>query len=191
MATEAKVDHEPTRDDIPPTAWEPSKPEMAHTGDLASHHVDVEAQNGETKKASTEKVSAFKALGFLDRFLAVWIFLAMIIGVLLGNFVPETGPALQKGKFVGVSVPIGEHEFFLSFRQKPSADRGIAVGLLVMMYPILCKVRYETLHELFSHRAMWKQILFSIFINWIVAPFVMVCIHTPWLESSTTRERVC
>ena len=53
--------------------------------------------------------STFKALGILDQFLAVWILLAMIIGVLLGNFVPSTGPALQKGKFVGVSIPIGMH----------------------------------------------------------------------------------
>jgi len=63
-----------------------------------------------------KKVSAFRSLGVLDRFLAVWILLAMIIGVLLGNFVEETGPALQKGKFVGVSIPI-------------------AIGLLVMIYP--------------------------------------------------------
>ncbi len=49
----------------------------------------------------------FKNLGILDRFLALWIFLAMAIGIILGNFVPSTGPALQKGKFVGVSVPIG------------------------------------------------------------------------------------
>lgn len=54
-----------------------------------------------------EKSSAFKALGLLDRFLALWIFLAMTIGIILGNFVPSTGPSLQKGKFVGVSVPIG------------------------------------------------------------------------------------
>lgn len=54
-----------------------------------------------------EKSSAFKALGWLDRFLALWIFLAMAVGIILGNFVPNTGPALQKGKFVGVSVPIG------------------------------------------------------------------------------------
>jgi len=75
--------------------------------------------------------------------------------VLLGNFVPDTGPALQKGQFVGVSVPI-------------------AVGLLVMMYPILCKVRYESLHELFAHRGLWKQIAFSVFVNWVVAPFLML-----------------
>lgn len=54
------------------------------------------------------KTSAFKSLGLLDRFLALWILLAMAIGILLGNFVPNTGPALQKGTFVGVSVPIGK-----------------------------------------------------------------------------------
>lgn len=54
------------------------------------------------------KTSAFKGLGWLDRFLALWILLAMAIGIILGNFVPNTGLALQKGKFVGVSVPIGK-----------------------------------------------------------------------------------
>lgn len=65
---------------------------------------DVERQEFEHP---TTKVSAFKSLGLLDRFLALWIFLAMAIGIILGNFVANTGPALQKGKFVGVSVPIG------------------------------------------------------------------------------------
>ncbi|KAI1450474.1 arsenical-resistance protein ACR3 [Annulohypoxylon stygium] len=106
---------------------------------------------------TSPKQSAFKSLGWLDRFLALWILLAMAIGIILGNFVPETASALQKGQFVGVSVPI-------------------AVGLLVMMYPILCKVRYETLHELFSHRGIWKQIAFSVFMNWIVAPFLMLAL---------------
>lgn len=55
----------------------------------------------------SEKDSVFKSLGWLDQFLAVWILLAMIIGILLGNFVPNTGPALQKGQFVRVSIPIG------------------------------------------------------------------------------------
>ena len=100
--------------------------------------------------------SALKALGWLDRLLALWIFLAMAIGIILGNFVDDVGPALKKGKFVGVSIPI-------------------AIGLLVMMYPILCKVRYESLHEMFRHRQIWKQMAFSIFVNWIVAPFLMVC----------------
>ncbi|KAM6527213.1 arsenicals resistance [Fusarium solani] len=104
---------------------------------------------------SKNNASAFKSLGWLDRFLALWILLAMAVGIILGNFVPSTGPALEKGKFVGVSVPI-------------------AVGLLVMMYPILCKVRYECLHEIFAQRDIWRQMLFSIVINWIVAPFLML-----------------
>ena len=49
-----------------------------------------------------------------------------------------------------------------------------AIGLLVMMYPILCKVRYESLHYVFRERGIWIQIAFSIFVNWIIAPFLMV-----------------
>jgi ACR3 family arsenite transporter len=69
---------------------------------------ELQATDNATDPVNETKVSAFKSLGLLDRFLAVWIFLAMAIGIILGNFVPNTGPALQKGKFVGVSVPIGE-----------------------------------------------------------------------------------
>ena len=131
-------------------------------------HVDMEKglaqpENGEKQAGEPEesggatggKGSAFRALGWLDRLLALWIFLAMAIGIILGNFVPNVGTALQQGQFVDVSIPI-------------------AVGLLVMMYPILCKVRYESLHHVFAHREIWKQIGFSIVINWIVAPFFMV-----------------
>jgi len=49
-----------------------------------------------------------------------------------------------------------------------------ALGLLVMMYPILCKVRYETLHLVFQQRALWVQIGFSVVMNWIIAPLLMV-----------------
>jgi ACR3 family arsenite transporter len=127
----------------------------------------------------TKKVSAFKSLGWLDRFLAVWILLAMIIGILLGNFVPQTGPALQKGKFVGVSVPIGNtpaNSVSLCALQSLllTISDILAVGLLVMMYPILCKVRYETLYRIFQQRSLWLQIGFSVFMNWIIAPFLMV-----------------
>lgn len=118
----------------------------------------------------TSKESAFKRLGILDQFLALWIFLAMVVGILLGNFVPNTGPALQKGKFVGISVPI-------------------AVGLLVMMYPILCKIKFETLHHVFRQRAIWVQIAFSIFVNWIIAPFLMLALSWAFLpDKSGLRE---
>lgn len=71
---------------------------------------DVEKQaEANASDSPQQKQSAFKNMGLLDRFLAVWIFLAMAIGIILGNFVPSTGPALQRGEFVGVSVPIGEH----------------------------------------------------------------------------------
>ncbi|KIW78608.1 arsenical-resistance protein [Fonsecaea pedrosoi CBS 271.37] len=81
---------------------------------------DLEQQPDNEPRLSIH-TSAFRSLGILDQFLALWIFLAMLTGILLGNFVPSTGPALQRGEFVGVSIPI-------------------AVGLLVMMYPILCKL---------------------------------------------------
>ncbi|KAI0161075.1 arsenical-resistance protein ACR3 [Hypoxylon sp. FL1284] len=124
-------------------------------------------------EAPSSKQSAFKSLGWLDRFLAVWIFLAMAIGIILGNFVPGTAAALEKGQFVGVSVPIAV---------SMQANRCIAaVGLLVMMYPILCKVRYEVLHEVFSHRGIWKQIAFSVFVNWVVAPFLMLALAWAFL----------
>lgn len=96
----------------------------------------------------------FKGLSYLDRLLVLWILLSMAIGIILGNLVPSVGPALQRGTFVRVSIPI-------------------AVGLLVMMYPILCKVRFETLHLLFKTKALWKQIAISFVLNWIVAPLFM------------------
>ena len=60
--------------------------------------------NGDSKAQE----SVFKGLGWLDRLLALWILLAMVVGILLGNFVPSVGPALHKGKLVGVSLPIGK-----------------------------------------------------------------------------------
>jgi ACR3 family arsenite transporter len=51
-----------------------------------------------------------RGLSFLDRFLVVWIILAMAIGIVLGNTVSSVGPALQKGEFVGVSIPIGKFD---------------------------------------------------------------------------------
>tara|TARA_R110002003_G_scaffold1193_8_gene22777 strand:- start:688 stop:1137 length:450 start_codon:yes stop_codon:yes gene_type:complete len=141
------------------------EPQPAHTKPSSSDK-DADPESLQLEQETEKKTSVIKGLGWLDRFLAVWILLAMIIGVLLGNFVEETGPALQKGKFVGVSIPI-------------------ALGLLVMMYPILCKVRYETLHHLFRTRALWIQIGFSILMNWIVAPLLMVRICTLFGSVST------
>ena len=79
------------------------------------HEMDTEKQ--QEGPPPTDHKAAFKRLGFLDQFLALWILLAMIIGILLGNFVPGTGPALQRGKFVGVSIPIGVSCVFRYWRR--------------------------------------------------------------------------
>lgn len=52
--------------------------------------------------------SVYNGLSFLDRYLWIWIFIAMAVGMILGNFVPNTGEVLQRGHFVGVSIPIGK-----------------------------------------------------------------------------------
>ncbi|KAK5138303.1 hypothetical protein LTR08_003364 [Meristemomyces frigidus] len=134
---------------------EKSTPEHGMPGRLNSDVDDIEQQRPNPSATPTPQNSDAKSLSWLDRLLALWILLAMIIGILLGNFVDSVGPALHKGEFVGVSVPI-------------------AIGLLVMMYPILCKVQYETLHQAFRSRQLWIQVGFSIVLNWIIAPFLML-----------------
>lgn len=80
--------------------------DMTH-GNSDQTDVESAAVNTSRPQKRGHELSAFRGLGILDRFLALWIFLAMAIGIVLGNFVPNTGPTLQRGQFVGVSVPIG------------------------------------------------------------------------------------
>jgi arsenite transporter len=117
---------------------------------------------------ASESIS--KRLSFVDRFLAVWIFLAMVLGILLGCFVPDVHDVLEAATLVGVSAPIGFPLQLIFVLIK-------AAGLIVMMYPILCKVRFEELNSVFKDKNLWKQLGFSFIVNWIVAPFIMVCPH--------------
>lgn len=92
-----------------------------------------------------------RRLSTLDRFLPAWIFAAMALGLLLGRAFPGLGAVLDSVRLAGVSVPI-------------------AIGLLVMMYPVLAKVKYETIGE---HVADRKLMGTSLVLNWIVGPVVM------------------
>jgi ACR3 family arsenite transporter len=126
-------------------------------------------------------ISPIRGLSILDRFLAIWIVLAMALGIILGNFVPNTHTILETVQFVNVSVPIG-----IALPISQSLTYLSAIGLLVMMYPILCKVKYESIHHLFKLRALWTQILISFIINWIIAPLIMVSgLEKPWLRKSS------
>ncbi|WP_323183786.1 ACR3 family arsenite efflux transporter [Streptomyces sp. NBC_01306] len=90
-------------------------------------------------------------LSTLDRFLAVWILIAMALGLGLGRLIPGLNDALAKVEIGGVSLPI-------------------AVGLLIMMYPVLAKVRYNKLDSVTGDK---KLMVSSLVINWIVGPAVM------------------
>ncbi|OPC77903.1 arsenical-resistance protein [Embleya scabrispora] len=96
-------------------------------------------------------------LSFLDRFLAVWILIAMAAGLGLGRLVPGLGDALAKVTVTGVSLPI-------------------ALGLLVMMYPVLAKVRWDRLDTVTRDR---RLLLPSLVLNWIVGPALMFALA--WL----------
>ncbi|QGS34804.1 ACR3 family arsenite efflux transporter [Corynebacterium xerosis] len=101
--------------------------------------------------APTQTRATPARISFLDRFLPVWILLAMAAGLLIGRTIPGIGEALGALEVGGISLPI-------------------ALGLLVMMYPPLAKVRYDKTKEIAADKRLMTV---SLILNWIVGPALM------------------
>jgi arsenical-resistance protein len=114
--------------------------------------------------ADADETIAVKRLSVLDRLLPVWIAVAMAAGLLLGRWVPSFNIALQEVQIDGISLPI-------------------AMGLLIMMYPVLAKVRYDRLDTVTGDR---RLLFSSLLLNWVLGPAVMFTLA--WLMLADLPE---
>jgi hypothetical protein len=115
-----------------------------------------------------DEVPILRRLSTLDRFLPLWICAAMALGILLGRVYPDLGAALDRVQLAGVSVPI-------------------AVGLLWMMYPVLAKVRYETIGR---HARDTRLLGTSLVLNWVLGPLVMLGLAWAFVPDTPTLNTV-
>jgi ACR3 family arsenite transporter len=103
-----------------------------------------------------------KKLSFLDKYLTIWIFVAMGIGISIGNFIPKADDFINSFSTGTTNIPL-------------------AIGLILMMYPPLTKVKFSTIPKVMAKP---KLLLLSFFITWIVGPFIMFLLAITFLKDN-------